>query len=204
MSAEDSNKGADKPANSNSTSEEIEMRIRNNMIDPATFPAHWKQLTTPPLYVQELCTDEDIPTDNEEDFEEILDDEWETECDNEKNEQVDLEELWDGLWEARLEEDDFHALLKYYLHCSPVIRPVAKLVILEPADVDYDKTTLLSRGGYSGQIGADHVRVTHSLVSVCKAWSGQECCEPTALKITIAASCQTQSRASRIPCGAQD
>ncbi|OUC40761.1 hypothetical protein D917_03817 [Trichinella nativa] len=82
------------------------------MTDPATFPAHWEQLTTPPLYVQELCKDEDIPTDNEEDFEEILDDEWETECDNEKNEQVDLEELWDGLWEARLEEDDFHASLK--------------------------------------------------------------------------------------------
>ncbi|OUC40937.1 hypothetical protein D917_03708 [Trichinella nativa] len=94
--------------------------------------------------------------------------------------------------------------LKIYLHCSQVIRPVAKLVILEPADVDYDKTTLLSRAGYSGQIGADHVRVTHSLVFVCKAWSGQECCEPTALKITIAASRQTQSRASRIPCGAQD
>ncbi|KRZ49875.1 hypothetical protein T02_3867 [Trichinella nativa] len=169
MSAEDSNKGEDKPANSNSTSEEIEMRIKNNMIDPATFPAHWKQLTTPPLYVQELCTDEDIPTDNEEDFEEILDDEWETECDNEKNEQVDLEELWDGLWEARLEEDDFHASL------NQVIRPVAKLVILEPADVDYDKTTLLSRAGYSGQIGADHVRVTHSLVFVLvwnHRWSG--------------------------------
>ncbi|KRX74750.1 hypothetical protein T06_15023 [Trichinella sp. T6] len=175
MSAEDSNKGEDKPANT-----------------------HWKQLTTPPLYVQELCTDEDIPTDNEEDFEEILDDEWETECDNEKNEQVDVEELWDGLWEARLEEDDFHASL------NQVIRPVAKLVILEPADVDYDKTTLLSRAGYSGQISADHVRVTHSLVFVLvwnHRWSGMECCEPTALKITIAASRQTQSRASRIPCG---
>ncbi|XP_003369633.1 conserved hypothetical protein [Trichinella spiralis] len=103
MSAEDSNKGEDKPVDSNSTSEEIEMRIKNNMTDPATFPAHWEQLTTPPLYVQELYKDEDIPTDNEEDFEEILDDEWETECDNEKNEQLDLEELWDGLWEARKE-----------------------------------------------------------------------------------------------------
>ncbi|KRX18524.1 hypothetical protein T07_12303 [Trichinella nelsoni] len=112
MSAEDSNKGEDKPADSNSPSEEIEMRIKNNMTDPATFPAHWEQLTTPPLYVQELYKDEDIPTDNEEDFEEILDDEWENECDNEKNEQLDLEELWDGLWEARLEEDDFHASLK--------------------------------------------------------------------------------------------
>ncbi|KRY40439.1 hypothetical protein T01_13605 [Trichinella spiralis] len=90
------------------------------------------------------------------------------------------------------------------LHCSQVIQPVAKLVVLEPADVDYDKATLPYREGYSGQISADHVRVTHSLVSVRRAWSGQESCEPTALKITITASRQTQSRASRIPCGAQD
>ncbi|KAL1245941.1 Digeranylgeranylglyceryl phosphate synthase [Trichinella spiralis] len=41
---------------------------------------------------------------------------------------------------------------------SIVIQPVAKLVVLEPADVDYDKATLPYREGYSGQIGADHVR----------------------------------------------
>ncbi|KAL1233500.1 ATP-dependent Clp protease ATP-binding subunit ClpE [Trichinella pseudospiralis] len=113
MSAEDSNKEEDKPANSNSAIDEIEMRIKGNMTDPATFPESWNQLNSAPLYIQELYKDEDISIDNEEDFEEILDDEWETECgDNEKNEQLDLEELWDGLWEARLEEDDFHASLK--------------------------------------------------------------------------------------------